>query len=262
VKKRTLLTGATGQVGSKTLDFLLLYKQIELVAAVRSPEKVAAFTARGIATVILDLDDESTHLQALKGTDRLFVVTGYTVDMLRQSKALLDNAKKAGAHHVVHLGACGRDDTTVAHWAWHQFVERYIEWSGFSFTHLRPEAFMQNLLSYGGKKTIKDGVVNAFVEGARLSWVDVDDVAQVAALALAHPELHGGQTYRLGYDALSFGELADLMTAIVGQPFRYEPLAPEIFLEAMRSAGAEMAYMNCVYDHWKTLCGKDDSGRR
>ncbi len=235
-----------------------------MVAAVRSPQKAAPFTARGIATVILDLDDERTHLPALQGIDRLFVVTGYTVDMLRQSKALLDNARKAGVQHVVHLGACGRDDTTVAHWAWHQLVERYIEWCGFSFTHLRPETFMQNLLSYGGKKAIRNGVIDAFVADARLSWVDVDDVARVAALALAYPELHRGQTYRLGYDALSFAELAKLMTAIVGQPFRYEPLAPEVFLEAMRSTGAEMAYMNCVYDHWKryaagTIPGADDT---
>jgi NAD(P)H dehydrogenase (quinone) len=239
-------------------------KGIEIMAAIRSPEKAAALTARSIATVILDFDDESTHRAALKGVNRMFVVTGYTVDMLRQSKGLLDNAKKAGVQHVVHLGACGRDDTTVAHWAWHQFVERYIEWSGFSFTHLRPEAFMQNVLSYGGEKTIKNGVINAFVQDARLSWVDVDDLAQVAASALAHPELHGGKTYRLGYDAVSFGQLAQLMTAIVGQPFRYEPLAPEVFLEAMRSAGAEMAYMNCVYDHWKryaagTIPGADDT---
>jgi uncharacterized protein YbjT (DUF2867 family) len=261
---KILITGATGQVGSKTIDFLLGDSQIEIVAAVRSPEKAAAFTAKGVSTVMLDFDDESTHLPALKGVDRLFIVTGYTVDMLRQSKALLDNAKKAGVRHVVHLGACGRDDTTVAHWAWHQFVERYIQWSGFSYTHLRPETFMQNVLSYGGEKTIKNGVINAFVKDARLSWVDVDDVAQVAALALAHPEVHGGETYRMGYDAVSFGELAELMTAIVGQPFRYEPLAPEVFLEAMRSAGAEMAYMNCVYDHWKryaagTIPGADDT---
>lgn len=234
------------------------------MAAVRSPEKATAFIDRGIGTAILDLDDESTHLPALEGIRSLFVLTGYTVDMLRQSKALLDNAKKAGVRHVVHLGACGRDDTTVAHWAWHQFVERYIEWSGFSFTHLRPETFMQNLLSYGGEKTIKDGVIHAFVQGARLSWVDVEDVAQVAAIALAHPELHRGQTYRLGYDAMSFGELAERMTAIVGQPFHYVPLPPEVFLEAMRRAGAEMAYMNCVYDHWKryaagTIPGADDT---
>ncbi len=264
MRKRILITGATGQVGSRTIDRLSTGHEIEIVAAVRSPRKAASFTERGIATVVLDLDDEATHLPALQDIHTLFVLTGYTVDMLKQSKALLDNAKKAGVRHVVHLGACGRDDTTVAHWAWHQFVERYIEWCGFTFTHLRPETFMQNLLSYGGRKTIKDGVINAYVKGARLSWVDVDDVADVAAAALAHPELHGGQTYRLGYDAASFGELAELMTGIVGQPFRYEPLPPEVFLEAMRNAGAEMAYMNCVYDHWKryaagTIPGADDT---
>ncbi len=264
MKRKILITGATGQVGSRTIEWLLHGKEVEVVAAVRCPSRATPFTQRGIRTVTLDLNEESTHLAALQGIDGLFVLTGYTVDMLRQSKALLDNAKKAGVRHVVHLGACGRDDTTIAHWAWHQFVERYIEWAGFSFTHLRPETFMQNLLGYGGEKTIKNGVVNAFVEGARLSWVDVDDVAQVAALALAHPDHHSGQTYRLGYDAATFGELAELMTLIVGQPFRYEPLAPEVFLEAMRKAGAEMAYMNCVYDHWKryaagTIPGADDT---
>jgi NAD(P)H dehydrogenase (quinone) len=261
---KILITGATGQVGSKTIDFLLSNKEIEIVAAVRTPEKAAPFTAKGIATVILDFDDESTLLPAFNGINRVFIVTGYTVDMLRQSKALLDSAKKAGVHHVVHLGAGGRDDTTVAHWAWHQLVERYIEWSGFSYTHLRPETFMQNVLSYGGKKAIDDGIIHAYVDGARLSWVDVDDVAQVAALALAHPKLHGGQTYRLGYDAKTFDELAELMTSIVGKPFRYEPLSPEEFLEAMVNAGAEMAYMGSVYDHWKryaagTIPGADDT---
>ncbi len=261
---RILVTGATGQVGGRSIDFLQNEPDLEIVAAVRSPAKAAAFQKRGIAAVLLDLDDEATHLPALQGIRSLFVLTGYTVDMLRQSKALLDNARKAGVEHVVHLGACGGDDTTVAHWAWHQFVERYIEWKGFRFTHLRPETFMQNLLSYGGERAIKNGVIHAFVAGARLSWVDVDDVAEVAALALAHPERHAGQTYRLGYDAMSFGELAEQMTAIVGQPFRYEPLAPEVFLEGMRSAGAEMAYMHCVYDHWKryaagTIPGADET---
>jgi NAD(P)H dehydrogenase (quinone) len=261
---RILITGATGQVGSKTISLLSSNKDVEIVAAVRSPEKAAPFIAKGLATVILDFDDESTHLPAFAGIDRVLMVTGYTVDMLRQSKVLLDNARKAGVQHVVHLGACGRDDTTIGHWAWHQLVERYIEWAGFSYTHLRPETFMQNMLSYGGQKAIVDGVIHAYVKEARLSWVDVDDVAQVAAVALAHPEVHGGKTYRLGYDAKTFGEIAALMTTIIGKPFRYEPLAPEVFREAMVAAGAEMAYMGCVYEHWKryaagTIPGADDT---
>ena len=263
-RTRVLITGATGQVGSKTIDFLRPHVDIEIVAAVRSPVRAAHFEAQGLASVILELDDESTHGPALEGVDRLLVVTGYTVDMLRQSKVLLDNAKKAGVRHVVHLGACGRDDTTVAHWAWHQLVERYIEWAGFSYTHLRPETFMQNMLSYAGQKSIKNGVINAFVDSARLSWVDIDDLAQVAALALARPDLHAGKTYRLGYDAVTFDEMAALMTSIVGQPFSYEPLPPEVFLQSMIDSGAEMAYMRCVYDHWKryaagTIPGADDT---
>jgi len=264
---KILITGATGQVGSKVIDLITTsddYSDVEIVAAVRSAEKAKAFNERGISTVIFDFDDEKTHAEALVGINRILIVTGYTVDMLRQSKALLDNAKKAGVEHIVHLGACGRDDTTVAHWAWHQLVERYIEWSGFTFTHLRPETFMQNMLSYGGKKAIDNGILHQYVEGARKSWVDVDDVAEVAAFALLKPEIHVGKTYRLGYDAKSYYEIADLLTQIIGKSFRYEPQAPEVFLQNMINAGAEMAYMSCVYDHYKryaagTIPGADDT---
>ncbi|MFT7164157.1 MAG: NAD(P)H dehydrogenase (quinone) [Flavobacterium sp.] len=264
VKPRILVMGATGQVGGKTIDFLLSDTSIEIVAAVRTPEKAAPFNEIGIETVILDFDDESTHMDAFKHIDRVFMVTAYTVEMLRQSKALLDNAKKSGVKYIVHLGACGPDDTSIGHWAWHQFVERYIEWAGFSYTHLRPQDFMQNLLGYGGKGAIGDGVLHHYVADARMSWVDVDNVAEVAAVTLAHPELHVGKTYRLGYDAKNFNEIAALMTSIVGKPFRYEALSPDVFLQSMIDAGAEMAYMGCVYDHFKryaagTIPGADDT---
>lgn len=264
VKHRILITGATGQVGGKTIAFLAQDASIEIVAAVRTMEKAIPFTEKGIDTVILDFDDESTHIAAFKNIDRVFMVTAYTVDMLRQSKALLDNAKKAGVKHIVHLGACGPDDTSIGHWAWHQFVERYIEWCGFSYTHLRPQDFMQNLLGYGGKGAITSGVLQHYVSNARMSWVDVDNVAEVAALTLSQPELHEGKTYRLGYDAKTFNEIAALMTSIVGQPFRYESLSPDVFLQSMIDSGAEMAYMSCVYDHWKrhaagTIPGADET---
>jgi uncharacterized protein YbjT (DUF2867 family) len=142
--------------------------------------------------VYLDLDQVDTMAPALEGIDRL-----------RQSKDLLNAAKRAGVKHVVHLGACGNDDTRIAHHAWHQFVERYIEWSGFSFTHLRPEIFMQNLLGYGGESYVKDGVIRHYVGAARLSWVDCDDVSAAAGAALLDPQKHAGQTYRLGYEAVN-----------------------------------------------------------
>lgn len=262
-KPTVLITGATGQIGGDTLRRLSSDATITLVAAVRTPAQAAAFAVQGIRSVLLDFDRTETLAPALVGIDRVLLVTGYTVDMLRQSKAFLDQAHTAGVHHVVHLGACGPDDTTVAHWAWHQLVERYIEWRGFSFTHLRPETFMQNLLSYGGTQVVRAGVIQQYTGDARLSWVDAEDVALATAQALLHPERHAGHTYRLGYDAKSYDEIAALMADVLGKPFRYEALAPEIFLESMRAAGAEMAYMHCVFDHYKryaahTIPGADD----
>ena len=259
-KPVVLITGATGQIGGDTLRNLLNDDSITLVAAVRSPAKAEPFEAQGIRTVILDFDKEETLAPALQGIDRAFLVTGYTVHMLRQSKAFVDQAKKAGVQHIVHLGACGRDDTTIGHWAWHQFVERYIEWSGFSFTHLRPECFMQNLLSYDGTQAVKEGVIEQYTGDARFSWVDGEDVARVAAQTLLHPLKHAGKTYRLGYDVQSYGDIAAIMTRLLGQPFRYDAKSPDVFLENMRAAGAEMAYMTCVHDNFTRMAARQIPG--
>ena len=112
-KPTVLITGATGQIGGDTLRNLQADQSITLVAAVRSPAKAQPFAAQGIRTVIMDFDQEHTLAPALEGIDRALLVTGYTVDMLRQSKAFIDQAKKSGVQHMVHLGACGRDDTTI-----------------------------------------------------------------------------------------------------------------------------------------------------
>jgi len=50
------------------------------------------------------------------------------------------------------------------------------------------------------------------------------------------------------------------MTEVVGKPFSYESLDPKIFLENMREAGAEMAYMTCVYDNFRRIAERDIPG--
>jgi NAD(P)H dehydrogenase (quinone) len=247
--------GATGQVGRAVIPHLASNPNIEIVAASRSPEKA---TNLGVPVVHLDLDRFETLAPALEGVERIFLATGYTIDMLRQSKALLDEAKRAGVKHVVHLGACGDNDTQVAHYGWHQFIERYIEWSRFSYTHLRPEIFMQNLLGYGGVGAVNKGVIRHFVGNARWSWVDCDDVGTVAAACLLDAEKHNGKTWRLGYEAKTFYEVAEVFTQALGQPFSYEPRPPEEFLQNVLAAGGDPAYMHCVYQSYVDLtAGKD-----
>src|SRR4029077_20892489 len=77
-----------------------------------------------------------------------FLVTGYMVDMLVQSKSLIDAAKRNGVSHIVHLGSFTPvHDGYATVYAWHQMIETYLRDSGLAWTNLHPNMFMQNLLS-------------------------------------------------------------------------------------------------------------------
>lgn len=242
-----LVIGATGQVGDFIVKLLERQNKHKVVLAARRPDAV---TNTNFPVVEMDYDKADTILPALEGIDTVFMMTGYTIDMLRQSKTFIDQAKKSGVKHIVHLGACGPDDAQVAHWGWHQFIERYIEWAGFSYTHLRPEAFMQNLLGYQGEAASNGGILSSYFGGARLSWVDCEDVAAVAVECLTNPETHRNKTYRLGVDAKTYYEIAEIMSSELGRSFRYEAHDPNEFLEMIRNNGLEPAYMQSVYDHY------------
>jgi NAD(P)H dehydrogenase (quinone) len=256
-KPVVLVTGATGQVGGAVVRQLAARTDVQVLLAVRSPAKTAHF---GLPVVEMDYDRPQTLLPALQGVDAAFLMTGYTIDMLRQSKAFLDDAKKAGVRHIVHLGACGPDDTRVAHWGWHQFIERYVEWAGFSYSHLRPEAFMQNLIGYQGDRAASAGVLSSYFGDARLSWVDCEDVAAVAVECLVNPEKHNGQVYRLGYDAKTYAEIAEILTEELGMPFIYVPRPPAEVLETISANGLEPAYMRSIYEHFVMHARKEIPG--
>lgn len=232
-KARVLITGATGRVGRLVIERIAEDPALDVVGSSRSPDTAQL----GVPAVRLDYSEFSTIPAALEGVERLFILTGYTVEMLRQSKALVDHARKRGVQHIVHLGACGGDDTDVAHYGWHQFVECYIAASGVAYTHLRPEIFMQNLFGYAGLQVTDRGTLRYYIGDASWCWVDAEDIADVAAAVLREPHVHDGKTYRLGYDAKSFGEVAAIIADVIGQPFRYEARPPREFLEAILKAG-------------------------
>lgn len=172
--------------------------------------------------------------------------SGYTVQMLAQSKAAIDAAKAAGVSHLVHLGAYASDDTTIVHLGWHQLVETYIERSGLGYTHLRPNSFMQNLLTLSRADDGRSGVLTHFIADARPSWIDTDDIAAVAAIVLRDSAKHADRAYPLATEAASMSEIASLITKVTGLPWRYEPQEPESFYRIVTAAGADPIYMACV----------------
>jgi uncharacterized protein YbjT (DUF2867 family) len=127
--RRILITAATGTVGSAAMQLLANDAQagkIELLGAAHSSKSADRLRAGGFVPVAFDYDAHETLRPALEGVNAVFLITGYTVDMMVHSKRLLDAAKAAGVRHIVHLGALAADDTPHAHFAWHQLIERAI----------------------------------------------------------------------------------------------------------------------------------------
>ncbi|MEY0970621.1 SDR family oxidoreductase [Providencia huaxiensis] len=247
MKNTILITGATGQVGHYLVQSLQEKGYHDIVLAVRDPAKLKNTPYR---TVVMDYDKPDTIETALQDIDSVFMMTGYTIDMLVQSKVFVDIAKKSAVKYIVHLGACGDDDAQVAHWAWHQLIERYIEWSGIQFTHLRPESYMQNLLGYQGDENLQKGVLRSYFGNAVLSWVDCADVAELAAYCLLNPQQHAGQIYRLGYENRNYTQIAELLTEELGIPFSYQAENPDEFWQHALKNNLELAYMKSIYDHY------------
>jgi uncharacterized protein YbjT (DUF2867 family) len=94
--------------------------------------------------------------------------------------------------------------------------------AGFDLTVLQPTAYMQNILG-AWRGIIADGVFRIpYPAATRLSLVDLDDVAAVAALVLTQ-DGHAGASYELvGTDPLSQDEVAAAVGAALGREVSVE----------------------------------------
>ena len=211
-----LVLGATGQVG-KLVARHLRRSDANLSVGTRRKAILEELSARFGASRFIDLDDPRTFDEALKNITGLFLITGYTVDMLVQSKSLIDAAKRNGVNHIVHLGAFTRDhDSYATVFAWHQMIEAYLRDSGVAWTTLHPNMFMQSFLSVW---SIKGGVYNAYTSKA-VGFTALEDVAEAAAVILMEgPDKHNGKDYWFSADALTPRQVAETLTAATGRKF-------------------------------------------
>ena len=111
---------------------------------------------------------------------------------------------------------------------------------------------MQNLFGFGW---LNDGVITNYIGNASWSWIDCYDLAAVVVETLLHPEKYNGQTIPLGYDAKTMDEIAQILTEVIGQPFKTEAHPPKEFLNNVLQEGTEgiypNAYMKCVYTQFE-----------
>ena len=223
-----LVLGGTGRTGS-------------LVAGSLTERGLGARTAaRHGADVRFDWDDPATHPGALDGVDRIYLVTPVLrVTYADQVAAFLDLAEAAGVRHVTYLSTYGGDQAPPQ-------VDIAAVEAGLAaratMTHsiLRPAWVMQNFSD--AHLPIIDGLITVPTGGGAEAFVDAADVAAVAVETLLAPETHAGAQYApTGPQALTFGEVADIIAHVTGRPVTYQDIDPEAWIGRAVAAGVVSA---------------------
>ncbi|OLB85275.1 MAG: hypothetical protein AUG74_19460 [Bacteroidetes bacterium 13_1_20CM_4_60_6] len=230
-----LITGASGSVGKAVL-LEAIRRESKVRAMYRSKEE-AAKAPSGCQAVLADYADKHSLRKALDGVNFVYVVCSPIPQLVELESNMLVACKQAGVKHVVLNSALGAGDYPKSFPSWHRQVEDKLKSSGMSCTILRPNGFLQNIVTYNAASIRTQGAFYAAMGDAKVSYLDVGDIAVVAVKALRGGP-HSGKTYELnGPEAISNEELAKRISKISGRTVNYVDIPESAQREAMLGMG-------------------------
>ena len=236
-----LVTGASGQLGRRVLELLLEAHTGQIIAATRTPDKLADFAARGVIVRHADFEDPASLKAAFTGVDRLLLISTDLVDLeerrLRQHLNAVNAADEAGVKHVVYTSLMNPEPGTPVKIAGdHYGTEQALDASRMGWTVLRENIYTEMLLG-SLPQAVQTGQLYAATGDGKVAFITREDVAQAAAAALAAP-FDGRRTLDItGPEALSRYDLARIASDLTGNPVTYIPVPLEAAIQGMMSVG-------------------------
>ena len=204
--------------------------------------------ARGIEAVTFDYNHPHTLRAAFDACDTLFLLGPNALNQTELELNAVEAAKAAGVRYIVKQSVMGAAEEAYSLAKIHRAVEKAIETSGLAWTFLRPNSFMQNAVTFMGPTIRAEGAFYSASDQARISHIDVRDIAEVAVAALT-TEAHEEQIYTLtGPEALTYGEMAEELSNALGRAIRHISLPPLDLKEAMLSGGMPEAIADRMPD--------------
>lgn len=241
------LTGATGKFGSIVAETLLKTVPAEnIVASVRNPEKAAALKARGVDVRHGDFDQPETLDTAFAGVERLLIVSadGDNDTRIRQHKAAVDAAVRAGVGFIVYTSVGDADNSVLFLAPVHRATEEFIRESGIPYAFLRNNWYLEN--EVGSIQAVKAGAPwLTSAEDGKVGWATRGDYAEAAAAVLAG-ESRESVIYELSGTPLTQAELAAVVGEVLGQEVAVQQVDDTAYAKIMAGAGVPEAALPIV----------------
>ncbi len=239
---RILITGATGNVGAEIIRLLEQMDNIEILAAVRNPEKIK-LSKKNITPVKFDFKDPYTF-NILKGVDKMFLMRPPQISNIRKFiQPAIEAAELAGVKHIVFLSLLGVEHNKVTP---HYKIEQLLMRSQMSYTFLRAGFFMQNLSTTHLHDIVEENRIYLPAGKGVTSFTDVRDIAAVGAKTLTESG-HENKAYNLtGKEAITYYEVASLLSGALERKITYQPATIIGFYIHMRKLGNKPVYIIIV----------------
>nr|WP_042195673.1 NAD(P)H-binding protein [Kibdelosporangium sp. MJ126-NF4]CEL22147.1 hypothetical protein [Kibdelosporangium sp. MJ126-NF4]CTQ92928.1 hypothetical protein [Kibdelosporangium sp. MJ126-NF4] len=218
-----VVLGGTGKTGRRLVDTL------------RARDEDVRVATRSSGTRF-DWFDQGTWTAAVEGASAVYLVAPHDPEPVGM---FVKQAAAAGVRRFVALSGRDIDRVPTDYFRGMRAAEQAVRDSGAEWTILRPNNFNQNFDDpeiYLGP--LRDGRLALPIGDTPEPFVDAQDIADVAAVALTENG-HHEQVYTLsGPRALTYGEAVDTIAKASGRSIRFEDLTPEQYRDELLAQGA------------------------
>ena len=243
------ITGATGQLGQLVIEQLLnTVPANQIVAIVRNPAKAEALNQQGITVRQGDYADESTMTSALKGVEKLLLISSSEVGQrATQHQNVINAAKAAGVKFIAYTSLLHADKSPLGLHVEHVATEKALAESGIPYALLRNGWYTENYLA-SAPPALEHGVfIGAAGEGKIASATRTDYAA--AAARVISGDGHAGNVYELAGDhAWTLSELAAELSKQSGKNVTYQNMSEADFAAALKGVGLPAGLADMLAD--------------
>jgi len=230
---KTLIIGASGNVGSKIANILKSKGEKVALATSKTPENEDQ--------VYLNLFTKEGLEKAFENVDRAFLLSppGYA-NQYEILKPIIELAKKYQLKKVVLMTAMGADANDEAPM---RKAEIDLENSGLNYNIIRPNWFMQNFNTFWIQGILTQQKILLPVGKAKGSFIDARDIADSAAELLFNDKWNNKAFNLTGSKALDHDEVASIISNAINKNITFEDITPETMRENLLKFNLPVDYV-------------------
>src|SRR3970040_431417 len=246
---KILVTGATGNFGKTTIDFLLKkgIAATNISALVRDETKAVDLKAKGITIKVGDYDNYDSLLAAFKGVDKLLLVSG--TDLVSRGKQQLNAvkaAREAGVKHILYTSFERKNESETSPIAFleksHIDTDNAIKASGMTYSIFRNNLYLEVLPMFFGEQVLETGIFFPAGDTAA-AYVSRNDLAEAVANVLVS-ENNESKEYAMNHvENYSMKNSADILSKITNTTVNYSSPSPEVYSDVLTKAGVPGEYI-------------------